>query len=787
MSKAELVRELKEKESLCSVIHALAAIVESSDDAIIGKTQDGIISSWNKGARNIFGYTAEEIIGENISILSPHDRHEEVPRMLKKIKRGERVDHFETKLVSKEGRQIDVSLSLSPIIDTAGRISGTSTIARDITEHKQTEEALRKSEHRFRRLMESNIIGVLAADSEHIIEANNVFLRMVGYSREELERGELRWQEMTPPEWAASDRKRTEELLSGGDCIPYEKEYFRKDGSRVPIYIGASLLSQEPLSWICFVVDLSKLKQAEEELLRSHAELENRVTERTAELEKSRNRYSDLYDFAPLGYVTLDGHGIIREINYTGAELLGVDRSLLLDTPLVSYVIKDDAELLLDHLRRCRQTKKHVTTQLNISCKDGMQFHVQLYCVPVKDTESSDTLYRTAITDITEQKKLEQQLLHTQKMESIGLLAGGVAHEFNNLLTAISGYGQLLKETISMEDEISRESIGNILKATERATELTRGLLAFSRKQLINPKAVCIDTIADYTCKLIRMIIGADIEMHTAFSDKKLLVKADIGQIEQVLMNLATNARDAMPRGGRLEISTEQVIIEDGTEAEHALSSPGKFALITVTDNGAGIDEKSLVKIFEPFYTTKEVGKGTGLGLSIVHGIIKQHDGSILVSSEPGKGATFKIYLPLIEDAGSGEKTRLADTSANGTETVLVAEDEEMVRNYVKQILERAGYKVIVVDNGEDAVARFREHQNISLVLSDMVMPKKNGKEMLDDIRKIKPDIKALFISGYTADIMNEKGILDERVDFIPKPFNKNDLLQKIREGLDRN
>jgi PAS domain S-box-containing protein len=808
MSRAELIRELREKEKLCSPVHELAAIVESSDDAIIGKTTDGRITSWNRGAEDIYGYSAGDIIGRNITVLSPPDRRDEVTRILEKIRRGERVEHFETVRLTSEGRRIHVSLSVSPILDKEGRTSGAAAISRDITGRKQAEEALRQSEQRFRRLVDGNIIGVLVADSTRIIEANDVYLRMVGYSREELEGGALRWREMTPPEWAAADLKRTEELMASGACTPYEKEYYRKDGSRVPIYIGASLLSPEPLSWICFVVDLSKLKQAEDELRRSHDEMEKRVLERTEqletnrleleaqnqqleetyfELEKSRDRYSDLYDFAPLGYVTLDSLGLIREINLTGAELLGVERSRLLDRPFITYVIDEDKTLLLDHLHRCRRTDGHVTAELSIRSTDGRLFHVQLYCVPVKDSESSGTLYRTAITDITEHKKLEQQLLHTQKMESVGMLAGGVAHEFNNLLTAIFGYGQILQESVAADDELSRESIGNILKAAGRAADLTKGLLAFSRKQLINPKPVCIATVVAHTCQLIGMIIGADIEICTAFSDRKLLVKADNGQIEQVLMNLATNARDAMPNGGRLTISSERVMVEDGMETGLELPSPGSYVLITVADTGEGIEKKSLGKIFEPFYTTKEVGKGTGLGLSIAHGIIKQHDGSILVSSEPGKGTTFRIYLPLIEGHAVRVKPGMATSSADGTETLLVAEDEEIVRNYVKKILERAGYKVIAADNGVDAVARFKEHHDISLVLSDVVMPGKNGKQMLAEIRKIKPGMKAVFISGYTADIMNEKGVLEEGVDFITKPFNGNDLLRKVRSGLDRN
>lgn len=388
--------------------------------------------------------------------------------------------------------------------------------------------------------------------------------------------------------------------------------------------------------------------------------------------------------------------------------------------------------------------------------------------------------------EMTERKKLEQQLLQARKMESIGILAGGVAHDFNNLLTAISGYGQIIQDNICADDRLLRESAEQVLKAARRAAELTRNLLAFSRKQIINPKPIHIDAIISNTSKLMRRIIGEDIELSTAFSDKKLLVMADAGQMEQVLTNLATNAHDAMPYGGRLSIYTKQVVVKEGSEALYDLPAPGNYALISVADNGTGIDQETLERLFEPFFTTKEVGKGTGLGLAIVYGIIKQHDGSILVSSRPGKGTTFTIYLPLMEGSVVGEEAKISPPSAGGMETLLVAEDEEMVKVFLKKILERAGYRVIVAGDGEDAITRFREHDDISLVLSDVVMPKKNGLEVVQEIKKIKPGIKVIFISGYTADLMHKKGIIEEGVEFISKPFAKNDLLRKIREVLNK-
>jgi len=368
----------------------------------------------------------------------------------------------------------------------------------------------------------------------------------------------------------------------------------------------------------------------------------------------------------------------------------------------------------------------------------------------------------------------------------VGILAGGVAHDFNNLLTAISGYGQILQETIPEDDELSQESIRNVLNAADRAAELTRGLLAFSRKQLMSPKPVHIHTLISGTGKLIQRIIGEDIEFSTNFTSKNLLVKADPGQIEQILMNLATNARDAMPHGGQLSITTRYMVVKEGSETLYDLQSPGKYALVSVSDAGTGMDKKTLENIFEPFFTTKEVGKGTGLGLSIVHGIIKQHNGSILASSEPGKGTTFDIYLPLVKRHAVKEELKISTRYTGGMETLLVVEDDEIVRAFLKRILERANYRVIIANDGEDALARFRDQDDIVLVLSDLVMPKKNGKEMLDEIKKIKPGIKAVFISGYAADIMQKKGILGEVAEYIVKPFKKDDLLQKVREVLDK-
>ncbi len=417
--------------------------------------------------------------------------------------------------------------------------------------------------------------------------------------------------------------------------------------------------------------------------------------------------------------------------------------------------------------------------------KDGGYRWIACRGACVRDPQGRPYRMAGSLTDITERKALEQQLLQSQKLEAIGVLAGGVAHEFNNLLTAICGYGQMLRESIPPDDELSREGVGSILKAAERAAELTTSLLAFSRKQITNPEPVQLDAIISRVGELIQGILGDDIEFRMTSTDADLLVKADVGQMEQVLTNLAANARDAMPHGGRLLITTRKEVVGEGSETLHDLAAPGEYAVISVSDTGTGID-KDLEKIFEPFYSTKGVGEGTGLGLSIVYGIIKQHNGSITVGSEPGKGTTFTIYLPLIAGHVREEKLRTPALLAAGAKTVLVAEDEAIVRCFMKRMLEKEGYKVIVAEDGEEAVARFRAHDDISLVLSDVVMPGKNGKEVLDEIRKLKPGIKVVFVSGYAAEVIQDKGLLDEGTELIRKPFDKNVLLRKVREILDR-
>lgn len=449
-------------------------------------------------------------------------------------------------------------------------------------------------------------------------------------------------------------------------------------------------------------------------------------------------------------------------------------------------VYEGDREVVIKQVNKVLSGEAVKPLEHRIIHKDGTIRWVRNAPVPQFDEQGRVAAYDGLITDITENKKLEDQLRQAQKMEAIGQLAGGVAHDFNNILSAILGFGSLIKDRMK-EDDPNLPYLEEVLAAGERAGHLTHSLLAFSRKQALDIKPVDINSVVTGVKKMLSRIIGEDIEFTTALSKRELTVMADYGQIVQVLMNLATNARDAMPDGGLLTIMTGHVDLDKEFVKTHGYGNAGEYALISVTDTGKGMDEATRERIFEPFFTTKEMGRGTGLGLAIVYGILKQHNGYINVYSESGKGTTFKIYLPLIKEEGRDKDKTALPQPEGGAETILMAEDDEAMRRLMKDVLERFGYSVIVAVDGEDAVNRFIEHKDkVQLIILDVIMPKKSGREAYAAIKGIRPDIKAVFMSGYTDDIMQKKGMLDRDVDLILKPVSPNELLRKVRETLDK-
>jgi len=417
--------------------------------------------------------------------------------------------------------------------------------------------------------------------------------------------------------------------------------------------------------------------------------------------------------------------------------------------------------------------------------RNGAVIWIEQHHVLVRDQGGRLVAIEFIARDITGRKHLEAQFLQAQKMEAIGRLAGGVAHDFNNLLTVINGYSSQALDALSPSEPL-RQDIEEINKAGERAATLTRQLLAFSRRQMLTTRVLDLNVIVLDMDRMLRRVLREDVELVTALEPALDAVHADPGQIEQVIMNLAVNARDAMPAGGRLLIETGNVELDDAYARQDRVMVPGRYVMLAVSDTGCGMDEETQANIFEPFFTTKPQGEGTGLGLSTVFGIVKQSGGNIWVYSEPGKGTSFKIYFPRVALRPESVGRRLATKPAAGSETVLVVEDEDGVRKLIRSVLKRAGYTVLEARGGGEALLLCQSHwSTIHLLLTDLVMPQMGGRELAKRIAALRPEIKLLFMSGYTDNAIVQQGVLDRETPFLQKPFTPAALAGKVRETLD--
>jgi PAS domain S-box-containing protein len=535
-------------------------------------------------------------------------------------------------------------------------------------ERKRTETALRMSEARFARLANSGIVGIVFADLHgNVFDANDAYLAIVGFSREDLAAGRINWNELVPPEWRHDTDRAVTEIRATGATPPREQELFRKDGRRVPVLMGAALLDDPEI--VGFVIDRTRQKRAE------------RAEAKRAE------------------------------------------------------------EARLEHAGRER---------------------------------AEEALRRS-----------EEQLRHAQKMEAVGRLAGGVAHDFNNVLSIILSYAEVLMENFRAGDPI-RADLDEIRKVALRASGLTRQLLLFSRQQVTTPKVVDLNDIVVNMEKMLNRVLGEDIDLAFRLEQALGRIRVDPGHIEQVVMNLAVNARDAMPRGGKLTIETTNVVLDESYAESHLPMAPGTYVMLAVTDTGAGMESAVKARIFEPFFTTKARGKGTGLGLSTVFGIVQQAGGGIWVYSEVDIGTTFKIYLPLVHAAVDVTRPSAAPTKLEGDETVLLVEDEEQVRAVVLAVLRRYGYRVLPAADTHDAIALCDRHPGpIDLLLTDVVMPQMSGPELAKLVAGSRPNMKILYMSGYTDDSIARHGVIDTSVAYLQKPFTPVSLATKVREALE--
>lgn len=540
---------------------------------------------------------------------------------------------------------------------------------------------------------------------------------------------------------------------------------------------------------------------------KSRAELGQRVRERTAQLteanellkqeaderKQSQARLAGILEQLPVGVLFRDEHGRYTHANQRVCDILGLSKEDIIGKQAEELnALVNPTEPSGSSFREGKipssialRTREPVApVELLIAPQSGTTRRVTAAAAPVV-LEPGLTGAVSVIVDITEQHALTEQLRQAQKMEAVGQLAGGIAHDFNNLLTAITGYSELSLRRLGADDP-HRRNLEEIKKAADRAASLTRQLLAFSRKQILEPKVVNLNSIVDSTEKMLRRLIGENIEVSSILEPELWLVKADPSQIEQILMNLVVNARDAMPDGGKLTIETANVELDQNYAGKHVMVSPGPYVMLAVSDTGIGMDAETEAHIFEPFFTTKEIGKGTGLGLSTVYGIVKQSGGYVWVYSEVGQGTTFKVYLPREFEPESAFVKSESRSIARGTETVLLVEDDDMVRNLAREVLESNGYRVLVASEATEALTLCENSRGeIKLVLTDVVMPQMGGKELAARLLQNSPDLKVLYMSGYTDNAIVHHGVLDESVSFLQKPFTPDALAKKVREVLD--
>jgi two-component system, cell cycle sensor histidine kinase and response regulator CckA len=759
------IRDITAHKKVENAAIRLAAIIESSDDAIIGKELDGTIQNWNTGAEKLFGYSAGEMTGTSMIRLIPADRQDEENQILEKIRHGESVRNFETVWQARDGRWIDVSVTVSPIKDTTGKIVGASKVARDITERKRAEEALSWSETQLKAVLESTADGILAVDSKgKVIKANRRFAELWRIPQPLVDAGDdlaLLDFAMQQVSDSVAFLKKVQSLY-GSDAADMGTLDF-KDGRVFERYSFPMLNNGVITGRVWSFRDITERKQAEERL-----KLFRLLIERS-------NDAIEVVDSAT---------GYLLDANESGCRALGYTRDEMLSLTVFDLTPEVNRALFEATNAQIRKAG-HATLETLRRRKDGTTYPVEvsLSCVTL------DREYVVAIVrDTTERRKLEAQFIEAQKMEAVGQLAGGIAHDFNNILAVIMGYNNLIQSGLEPDGPL-RKYAEEIQNSAVRATGLTRQLLIFSRKQKVQPVVLDLNDAVKDLDKMLRRLVDEQIEMAVVPGKQNGRIKADPGYIWQVLMNLVVNARDAMPNGGKLTIATQNVTLDGNYTSTHKGVFPGNHVMLSVSDTGTGMTDEVKTHIFEAFFTTKPVGKGTGLGLATCQTIVQQSSGHIAVDSEVGKGTTFKIYFPQVEAPLDTDTEFIkAGPLPRGTETLLLVEDEPILRHMAQRVLEAQGYTVLRAANGQDALHVAGEHKEalIRLVVTDVIMPLMGGKVMAEWLKATYPGLKILFTSGYTDEAMAQHGVFKAGVNFLAKPYTPTTLARKVREVLDQ-
>jgi len=636
-------------------------------------------------------------------------------------------------------------------------------------EDKITE--LERSEERYRSLISCAADAIITLDESGIITSwNDAVGKIFRYDHDEVIGKHL---SLLIPEEHLAEQDAIFTGLKGKTASECRDAVGRsKNGDLIPIGISFSLMKDKQgniLGFSAIIRDMSERKRAE----RSLAEKETRLR--------------ILVETIPDLIWLKDVDGVYLFCNKMFEQFFGASEADIIGKTDYDFVNKELADFFRDHDKKAMDAGKPSSNMEWVAfASDGHRALLNTIKTPMRDAEGKLLGVLGIGRDITEYQKLEDQLRQAQKMEAIGTLAGGIAHDFNNILSAIIGFGHITIMKMPKNDPL-RLNVEHMLESADRAAALTQSLLTLSRKQVADRKPVDLNTILKKVEKFLARVIGEDVEVHLSLAEGALTIIADAGQLEQVFMNLATNARDAMPNGGSFTIGTSVMALDNEFVKGQGNGKPGNYAMISATDTGVGMDEETKKKIFEPFFTTKEVGKGTGLGLAMVYGIVKQNDGLINVYSEPGHGTTFRMYLPISESSTSTSSTAVPEEApVGGTETILLAEDDKTLREMTTMILEDFGYTIIQAVDGEDAVIKFGENRDrIQLLLFDLIMPRKSGKDAYDEIRLQHPDARIIFASGYDPDMVRQKTLLEQNVPVVYKPVPMAVLLKKIRTVLD--
>ncbi len=732
---------------------------------------DETVEMINKPGCDILGYSREDIVGLNwFDNFLPGRERDKVRRAFRRILKGNvnPDENYENPVLTREGEQRVIAWKNTLIIDEDGKIHGTLSSGQDVTERIEMERALRESEERYRLLFENNPHPMLVYDLEtfKILDVNEAALDQYGYSREEFLK--LTILDIRPPEDVPALMENVAAVTTGLDQAG-EWWHIRKDGSIIDVGISShTVLYENRRAEVILAYDITRRKRAENEL------------------RESEHKYRSFFEEDLTGDYISSPDGRLLFCNQAFLSIFGFKSLEQAQSIQIQslYQHASDRQKILNLLQRRKKLENY---EMQLQKIDGTPIFVVANIIGMFDGNGELVEIKGYLYDVTRHKKTEEQFWLAQKMEAVGRLAGGVAHDFNNLLSVINGYSDLSRHKLPENHPLQR-NLYMIYQAGKKAEALTRQLLAFSRRQVMQPRIINLNSLVDDLEKMLKRLIGEDITLITRKNGELGVVKADPTQMEQVLMNLAVNSRDAMPEGGQLIIETSNIFFSEDQVHERVTMAAGEYVLLAVSDTGMGMDTAIQAQIFEPFFTTKEKGKGTGLGLSTVYGIIKQSGGFIWVYSEAGKGTTFKIYLPRSEEQTEERVlTRPKPETLQGSETILLVEDDEAVLSIGELILERSGYTVLTASNGREALEQVKTHNHsVELIVTDVVMPGMSGKELADRIQVVVPRVPVLYLSGYTDDAIAQHGILDPGVEFLPKPFDREELLLKVREILDK-